>query len=228
MQCFVGRDSGSRSRQYHQVEAAEPRVLVPKRLARNPLQPVAVDRAPRRLARDREPQPRVVAIVGRGDDGKQGIADTPAAAKRPPVVVRLDQAQCARESRRCHPLRRPCSRNPERLRAQPGTAFGATCLQDPAAVLGRHTGTEAVRAFAVQIAGLVSSFHVAVRWPGRRACGQVKGRILERFAAALSTGTLYFSLWISGGIRYRLLDDFAGPNHNRPIMTISDSKGERR
>jgi hypothetical protein len=68
-----------------------------------------------------------------------------------------------------------------------------------------------VRAFAMQITGLVGSFHVAVRWPGRRACGRVKGRILERFAAALSTEILYFSLWISGSIRYRLLDDFADP-----------------
>ena len=52
-----------------------------------------------------------------------------------------------------------------KLRRQPCAAFCAAALQDEAAGLRRHTGTEAVRACALDLAGLICAFHNLSRCP---------------------------------------------------------------
>ncbi len=46
------------------------------------------------------------------------------------------------------------------LRRQFSAALGAAALQDETACLGRHTGAEAMRACALQFAGLIRTFHL--------------------------------------------------------------------
>jgi hypothetical protein len=74
-----------------------------------------------------------------------------------------------------------------RLRRQPSAAFGAAALQDKTAGLGRHAGTETVRACALDFAGLVCAFHGLSRDPFSRAIvgsekRPVRGRIRRRAA----------------------------------------------
>jgi hypothetical protein len=45
---------------------------------------------------------------------------------------------------------------------QPGPALGTACIDDTAAILGTHAGAKTVGALALQVTGLIGSFHVTL------------------------------------------------------------------
>ncbi len=78
------------------------------------------------------------------------------------------------------PTRRPrwaLIGNEKRLRRQLRAAFCPAAVEDEAAGLGRHAGTETVRACALQFAGLIRTFHLPGTWiyVGRKSPVKQKG-----------------------------------------------------
>jgi len=170
---------------YYDVEPGQFKLVVPKRFPNESLQPVPAAGFFALLLGDRQAKPRCRPVIAPAKHGKAFVAAAggffkDAAESRsvqqpvvfskpvPGVAIQLGVFVC-RANERADAGRE--------LRCEFCAAFGPAALKNEAACLGRHTGTETVRAGALQFAGLIRAFHLPVTWftGGRKSPSIQKG-----------------------------------------------------
>jgi len=151
---FVAAFTDTVTYQHHDVKAGKPSLTVAETFPNQALYPVAFNGVAGCLDRDHGAEAGMIQTVGGSQQRNQAVTGLVRAVLENPLVLGcIEQAAIARITRR---HKQPGKRGSGR---QSCATLGATCLDDKTAILGAHPGTESVGALALQVAGLIGSFH---------------------------------------------------------------------
>ena len=131
---------------------------MPETLAHEPLDAIACHRVMHGLARQGHTQAGMALLIARCQQRHPAITQPVACLFEYPLVcARVSEPYPSRETRRA-------GAQGYKSHGQAVAALGATCIDYATAIFGTHAGAKTVSPLALQIAGLIGSFHGTLRF----------------------------------------------------------------
>jgi hypothetical protein len=129
-----------------------------KTLAHEPLYAVTCHRVMHHLAGQGHTKAWMIVLIARGKQGHPAVTQPVAGVFENPLVsVRFCEPYPSRETRRAGA--QGCKSHRQAV-----TALGATSIDYATAILGTHAGSKTMGPLALDVAGLIGSFHGTLRF----------------------------------------------------------------